>query len=251
VAEPQPYWAQNETHYDDGSGDCDCSTGPLRCDTSRGPTRSGRRQAQVLRSNRALAAAAEDSKVMITAESTCETSTEVGLASFEQLLMPHLGAAYNLARWLTHNDHDAEDLVQEAYLRALKSFDGFRGGDGRAWLLTIVRNTCYTWLRQNTTNKLDAVFDEEIHSGEGDGSTPETLLLESLDSQLLKRALEELPPEFREVLILRELEGLSYREIAEVAHLPLGTVMSRLARARKHLQQQLGRKEQAVRADGP
>ncbi|HLY59173.1 MAG TPA: sigma-70 family RNA polymerase sigma factor [Terriglobia bacterium] len=163
------------------------------------------------------------------------------MASFERAVLPHLDAAYNLARWLTHNDDDAQDQVQEAYLRALKSFDGFLGGDGRAWILTIVRNTCYTWLRQNTRNKLEAVFDEEIHSVESDDSSPETLLLESLDSQLLKQALEELPLEFREVLILRELEGLSYKEISDVAGLPLGTVMSRLARARKRLQQCLAR----------
>lgn len=186
---------------------------------------------------------------MMAASSKGEPSEGEGrLASFERLILPHLNAAYNLARWLTHNDHDAEDLVQEAYLRALRSFEGFLGGDGRAWLLTIVRNTCYTWLRQNTTNKLDAVFDEEIHSGQSDGSSPETLLLESLDNQLLKQALEELPLEFREVLIMRELEGLSYREIADVADLPVGTVMSRLARARKRLQQQLTKGRQAAPA---
>ncbi|HEV2379360.1 MAG TPA: sigma-70 family RNA polymerase sigma factor [Terriglobia bacterium] len=158
------------------------------------------------------------------------------LSSFERLLMPHLGAAYNLARWLTCDDQNAEDLVQDAYLRALKAFDAFRGGDGRAWLLSIVRNTCYTWLRQTGPGRLDAVFDEEIHSAEGDALHPEAVLLEAQDRQLLKQALEELPLEFREVLIMRELEGLSYKEIADVAALPLGTVMSRLARARKRLQ---------------
>ena len=174
---------------------------------------------------------------MMAARSRGELSGgESGLSSFERLLLPHLDAAYNLARWLTRNDDDAEDMVQEAYLRALKSFDGFLGGDGRTWLLTIVRNTCYTWLRQNRPNKLDTVFDEEIHSGESDGSSPEAALLQNQDRQLLKQALEELPLGFREVLIMRELEGLSYKEIVDVAGLPLGTVMSRLARARKRLQ---------------
>jgi RNA polymerase sigma-70 factor, ECF subfamily len=161
------------------------------------------------------------------------------LVLFEQTVLPHLAAAYNLARWLSRNDHDAEDLVQEAYLRALKGFDGFRGGDGRAWLLTIVRNTCYTWLRQNRMEDLTEVYDEEIHTLERDSSNPETLLLETSDAQLLRQALEELPAEFREVLVLRELEGMSYREIADLMSVPVGTVMSRLARGRERLQQQL------------
>src|SRR5437667_1541475 len=128
---------------------------------------------------------------------------EQTVARFEQVVLPHMDAAYNLARWLTRNDHDAEDMVQEAYLRAFKSFDGLHGDDGRAWLLTIVRNTCYTWLQHNQSNELNTVFDEDIHSSESDGSSPETLLLQSLDSQFLKQALEELPLEFREVLIMR------------------------------------------------
>jgi len=168
-----------------------------------------------------------------------ESKTEPGgkgtPPSFELLLVPHLNAAYNLARWITGNDQDAEDLVQEAYLRALKSFDGFRGGDGRSWLLSIVRNTCYTWLQQNRPNRLDTVFDEEIHNPEGEAPSPETLLLRSADSELVKKAVQELALEFREVVILRELEGLSYKEIAAVAGIPIGTVMSRLARARAQL----------------
>ena len=160
---------------------------------------------------------------------------ESRLASFERLLLPHLDAAYNLARWITGHDQDAEDLVQEAYLRALKSFDGFRGGDRRTWLLTIVRNTCYTWLQQNRSNGLSTTFDEEIHNGQGEAPSPETLLLRSADRELLRKALEELTLEFREVLILRELEGLSYKEIATVASIPIGTVMSRLARGRAQL----------------
>jgi RNA polymerase sigma factor (sigma-70 family) len=165
------------------------------------------------------------------------------LARFEQAVLPHLDAAYNLARWLTRNDADAEDVVQEAALRAFKFFGGFRGGDSRAWLLTIVRNACYTWLRQNRAQELDAPFDEEAHGVEGDN--PETILLEGADRQMLKEALEELPLEFREAIVLRELEGLSYKEISAVADVPLGTVMSRLARARKRLQLRL-----SVRREG-
>jgi RNA polymerase sigma factor (sigma-70 family) len=170
--------------------------------------------------------------------SKVERSSQDGrLASFERAVLPHLDAAYNLARWLTHNGADAEDQVQEAYLRALKSFDGFHGGNARAWLLTIVRNICYTWMQQNRSNELSAVFDEEIHSVPSDASSPEAMLLESVDKKLLKEALEELPLEFREVLVMRELEGMSYKEIAGAAGVPPGTVMSRLARARKRLQQ--------------
>ncbi len=122
---------------------------------------------------------------------------------------------------------------------SLKAFEGFRGGDGRAWLLTIVRNTCYTWLRQNRMEDLTEVYDEEIHTVKRDSSNPETLLLESADAQLLRQALEELPVEFREVLVLRELEGMSYREIADLMSVPVGTVMSRLARGRERLERQL------------
>ena len=161
------------------------------------------------------------------------------LGCFEQMVLPHLDSAYNLARWLIRSDHDAEDLVQEACLRALKSFKNFRGGNSRAWLLTIVRNTCYTWLQQNRLQELTTVFDEEIHTAQEHSRSPEVLLLESADAHLVKNALEELPPEFREAIVLRELEGMSYKEIADVAGVPVGTVMSRLARARERLQRQL------------
>lgn len=167
-----------------------------------------------------------------------ETST---LTHFETVLLPHLAAAYNLARWLTRNDHDAEDLVQEAYLRAFRSFDDFHGVDGRPWILAIVRNTCYTWLQQSRKQELQEVFDEEVHTVEEQSQSPEAVLLQSTDAQLLKNALEKLPVEFREVLVLRELEGMSYKEIADLAGIPVGTVMSRLARGREHLQQQLTR----------
>jgi RNA polymerase sigma-70 factor (ECF subfamily) len=159
------------------------------------------------------------------------------LARFEQAVLPHLPAAYNLARWLTRNDHDAEDMVQEAYLRAYRSFDRFRGADGRAWLLAVVRNTCYTWLKQNRAHELATPFDEALHSPAAGPSEPERRLLQQASAELLREALGELPAEFREVLVLRELEGLSYKEIAAVADIPLGTVMSRLTRARARLQQ--------------
>ena len=161
------------------------------------------------------------------------------LERFEEFILPHLGASYNLARWLTRNEQDARDVVQEACLRALKFFSGFHGENSRSWLLTIVRNTCYTWLRQNRPQELAAVFDEELHSGNENPCTPETMLLQHSDNHSLRQALEEMPLDFREVLILRELEGLSYKEIAEISDLPMGTVMSRLARARKRLQESL------------
>ena len=154
---------------------------------------------------------------------------------FEQTILPHLDAAYNLARWLTHDDTDAEDVVQEAYLRAFKFFEGFHGDNSRAWLLKIVRNACYTWLQQNRIHELATEFDEHLHSGESEN--PEIILLGSINTHLLKQALEALPAEFREVVILREFEGFSYKEIAGITEVPVGTVMSRLARARKRLQQ--------------
>ena len=150
-----------------------------------------------------------------------------------------MNAAYNLARWLTRNEDDAEDMVQEAYLRAFKFFNTFHGLDGRSWLLSIVRNVCYTWLQQNRAQELTTMFDEETHSVDGDTSNPATLMLQSDDQQIVRQAVEELPVEFREVVVLRDLEGFSYNEIAEVAKIPLGTVMSRLARARERLKQLL------------
>jgi RNA polymerase sigma-70 factor (ECF subfamily) len=161
-------------------------------------------------------------------------------ARFEQAVMPHLTAAYNLARWLTRNDHDAEDLVQESYLRAYKFFDRFQGDNGRAWLLAVVRNTCYTWLKQHRARELAASFDEEIHGAASDALNPEKLLLQKATRQLLHEALEELPVEFREVVVLRDLEGFSYKEIAAIVGVPLGTVMSRLTRGRGRLQRCLG-----------
>jgi RNA polymerase sigma-70 factor (ECF subfamily) len=160
---------------------------------------------------------------------------------FEQSVLPHLDAAYNLARWLTRNEQDAQDVTQEACLRAFRFFDGYQGGNMRAWFLTIVRNTCYTWLHQNRPPGAAEEFDEEIHSTEDSGgASPELQALAGADRETLRRALEELPDVFREVLILREIEGMSYKEIADVSSVSLGTVMSRLARARKRLRQALG-----------
>jgi RNA polymerase sigma factor (sigma-70 family) len=152
---------------------------------------------------------------------------------FEQAVLPHLDAAYNLARWLTRNDHDAEDVAQEACLRAMRFFDGFRGGSIRPWLLTIVRNTYLTWLQKNKVKEM-APLEDEVKS---DAANPEEQLLERVDGQSLRRALDALPADYREVIVLRELEELSYKEIAEIAGIPIGTVMSRLARARRRLQE--------------
>ena len=158
------------------------------------------------------------------------------LADFEEAVLPHLNAAYNLAHWLTRNDADAEDVVQEAYLRAFKFFGGFHGADGRSWLLAIVRNTSYTWMQHNRSPELTISLDDDLPEIESKDLNPEALLLQSADTQMVRQALEDLPLEFREVLVLRELEEMSYKEIASITDLPLGTVMSRLARGRKRLQ---------------
>jgi RNA polymerase sigma-70 factor (ECF subfamily) len=158
-------------------------------------------------------------------------------ARFEQLVLPHLDAAFNLSRWLMHGRADAEDVAQEAMMRALRFFRGFHGGDARAWLLQIVRNTCYTWLEKNRSVDLTTEFDEELHPQHS--ATPEALAIAGDNRERLTRALEELPVRFREVLILRELEGCSYKEIAAITSAPIGTVMSALARARQRLQRVL------------
>jgi RNA polymerase sigma-70 factor, ECF subfamily len=169
------------------------------------------------------------------------------LERFEAAVLPHLDSAYNLARYLTRDVHDAEDVVQEAYLRALRYFGGYRGGDARAWVLAIVRNTFHTW-RQRERHQDEAMeFDEDRHSEVIEGAHPGALLDTALDREALERALERLPTEFREVLVLRELEGMSYKEIGEVTGVPLGTVMSRLARARDRLQRALSAERRGVR----
>ena len=156
---------------------------------------------------------------------------------FEQLVLPHLDAAFNLARWLLRGRADAEDVAQEAMMRALRFFHGFHGGDPRSWLLQIVRNTCYTWLEKNRPMELATEFDEEFHSQPG--ASPESLAIAGDNRERLTRAIEDLPPRFREVLVLRELEGCSYKEIAAITSMPIGTVMSALARARDRLQRAL------------
>jgi len=161
------------------------------------------------------------------------------LKRFEEEVIQHLDAAYNMARWLTRNSQDAEDVVQEACLRAYKYFKSFHGGNVKAWLLAIVRNTCYTWRQQNRAYDMNTVPDDELENFESDDLDPETKMLQNVDKEAIHLALDSLPTEYREVLILREFEGLSYREIADMSELPIGTVMSRLARARKRLQQSL------------
>jgi RNA polymerase sigma-70 factor (ECF subfamily) len=158
---------------------------------------------------------------------------------FEETTLPHLDAAYNLARWLTRDEHGAEDVVQESFFRAAKFFASFRGQDARTWLLAVVRRASYDWLAKQRAWTAAASFDEEVHGRSDDSLNPESLALRQADQQLLRQALEELPPEYREVTILRELEGLSYQEIATVTDIPVGTVMSRLSRARKQLQRRL------------
>jgi RNA polymerase sigma-70 factor (ECF subfamily) len=168
------------------------------------------------------------------------------LPSFEQAVLPHLDGAYNLARWLTRNERDAEDVVQESYLRAFRFFAGFRGGDSRAWLMRIVRNTCYTWLHANRPLLEAMEFDETLFSPDSRSPNPEEAVLRNDRAAVLRKALETLPANFREVLILRELEGLSYKEIADITGMPAGTVMSSLSRARDRLRQVLMTSEDAV-----
>jgi RNA polymerase sigma-70 factor (ECF subfamily) len=156
---------------------------------------------------------------------------------FEALVLPHLHAAHNLARWLVRQDAEAQDIAQEAMLRAYRFFGGFRGGDPRAWLLKIVRNICYTSLTNARVTQAAEEFDEERHAIPEE--TPESLAIAGANREQLTRALEALPPRSREVLVLRELEGLSYKEIAEIAGIPIGTVMSSLSRARARLQNAL------------
>src|SRR5258708_5557522 len=168
-----------------------------------------------------------------------DQSPKEELMSFEAAMLPHLDAAHNLARWLLRNEQDAQDIVQEAYLRAFRSFSGFHGTNGRAWLLTIVRNTSYTLLKKNRAVDFTTPFDEEIHAAGHESASPATILEHSEDAELIKKAMDELPAEFREILVLRHQEGLSYKEIADIAQIPPGTVMSRLARARSKLKEYL------------
>ena len=167
-----------------------------------------------------------------------KVETDMG-ERFEQAVLPHLDAANNLARWLLRSPADAEDVVQEAYLRALRFFDSFRGGDSRAWILKIVRNTCYSWARKRAPGRAEEEFDETVHTREEKQDDAEVKLVARAESDRVRRALEALPDAFREVLVLREIEGLSYKEIADITGAPMGTVMSSLSRARQRLREQL------------
>jgi RNA polymerase sigma-70 factor (ECF subfamily) len=163
------------------------------------------------------------------------------LGRFEAILLPHLDAAYTLARYLMQNEDDARDVVQDAFLRAVKYFDRFRGHDaaeGRPWLLAIVRNTAFTRRRRERRGGVTE-FDEQLHSNLIDDAHPESELLVTAGRESLHQAIDQLPLEFREVILLREIEGMSYKQIGEVTGVPLGTVMSRLARARRRLQRAL------------
>lgn len=153
---------------------------------------------------------------------------------FEQLVLPHLDAAFNLARWLLRSRADAEDVAQEALLRSYRFFLTFHGGDARAWLLQIVRNTCYSWLEKNRPVEQMTEFNEELHTTTS--VSPESLAIAGNNRERLTRALESLPPRQREMIVLRELEGCSYKEIATITSVPIGTVMSALSRARRQLQ---------------
>ena len=169
------------------------------------------------------------------------------LTAFEAVVLPHLPAAYNLARWLLKDESDADDIVQDACIRSLRHFETFRGGDARGWLLTIVRNCCYTFLRKRRHEEpMTEILDEEQHDAAG--PDPETLLVQGIQAERLGKLIEELPVAYREVLVLREIEGLSYKEIGSVTDLPIGTVMSRLSRARQRLQKALGAELSSERA---
>jgi RNA polymerase sigma-70 factor (ECF subfamily) len=161
------------------------------------------------------------------------------LPNFEQAVLPHLDAAYNFARWLTRSDQDAQDVVQEACLRAFRFFPSFRPGNVRAWLMKIVRNTCYTWLQANRPLQDAAEFDENQFPADSRSVNPEEAALRNDSATLVRKALENLQPNFREVLILREIEGMSYKEIADITGVPAGTVMSSLSRARGDLREAL------------
>jgi RNA polymerase sigma-70 factor (ECF subfamily) len=175
------------------------------------------------------------------AEEACvdekDFSPQSRLALFEELVLPHLNAAYNLARWLTRNPQDAQDVVQESYFRAFRFFAGYRGGDAKAWLLAVVRNTCRSWQRRQNRETGAVPFDEVVHSAGSGELNQERSLVHREEMRLLRNCIEMLPTDFREVLVMRELEEMSYQEIADATGLALGTVMSRLSRGRKRLEE--------------
>jgi len=194
--------------------------------------------------------ARQEERVPAARESTGITAVAMSptkLQVFEETILPHLNAAYNLARWLTRNEDDAQDVVQEAYLRAFRFFGGYRGGDGKAWLLEVVRNTWYTWRRRERRDT-SVQFDEALHARDRASANAEQSLVAESRSGTLRDCIDALPDLFREIIVMRELEEMSYRQIAEVTSLPAGTVMSRLSRARKRLEECIGkrRKEAAI-----
>ena len=162
------------------------------------------------------------------------------LESFERIVVPLLDDAYTLARYLMRDEHDAQDVVQEAYLRAWRHYGGFHGGDARPWLLAIVRNCCHTWRRAARPQQVVEYVDEVHGNADGGQRATDAAAIEASDRTELRVALDQLQPEYREAIVLREIEGLSYKEIASVTGAPIGTVMSRLARARRRLQEALG-----------
>ena len=168
-------------------------------------------------------------------------------ARFRSIVMPHINEAYRLAQWLTGNRTDAEDVVQDASIRAFRAIRNFAGGSARAWVLSIVRNTAYSWLRKNrpaevvTVEDLEAVEVEQANPGDRSSGTPEAALIAKTDAEQLRAAIAALPSPFRETLVLRDIEGLDYREIAQATEVPIGTVMSRLARARHRLIATIGK----------
>jgi RNA polymerase sigma-70 factor (ECF subfamily) len=168
-----------------------------------------------------------------------ERLAEIPIGDFDETILPHLDAAHNLSRWLMRGSDEANDVVQEACLRAYRYFGTFRGGNARAWLLRIVRTTAIRWLQKNRGRQLATEFNEEIHSAGSEALDPEALLLQGADIRLLEQAMDHLPDRLREVLVLRELEGLSYKEIAEALGVPIGTVMSTLFRARERFRAQV------------
>ena len=175
---------------------------------------------------------------MFSVEQHRDAGGNPGQADFEQVFLPHLDAAYNLARWLLRNDQDAEDAVQEAYMRAYKAFARFRGGDGKAWFMTILRNVCYTMIKKLRSHETPEPFNEETHHAVGESEIQEVFRRKA-NAESLRAALEKLPDEFREIIVLHDLEGLAYKEIAAIAGIPIGTVMSRLARARGRLRAEI------------
>jgi RNA polymerase sigma factor (sigma-70 family) len=171
------------------------------------------------------------------------------LCRFEEKISPHLKSAYNLARWLTRSHEDAEDIVQEAFLRAFSAFESFRGEEAKPWLLTIVRNTSMTFLKRNRHAVATIGLEETLEDPTERSAGPEEILLISCDREQVRRALEQMPSDFREALILREMEGLSYKDISATIGVPLGTVMSRLSRGRDWLRRILST-PQVIKPEG-